>query len=206
VIKTQLSGTVFIVDDDPLIRASLEATLTSVGLRTEKFASADQFLLYAGPHQVGCLLVDVRMPGMDGLQLQEELLRRNGAISVLIMTGHADVTLAVRAMKSGAVDILEKPFKRETLLAKISVALEIANQKSAGIEQSTAREAKLLTLTSREREVVILLAAGQSNKEIARNLNLSSRTVEVHRARAMEKLEVESLAALVLMTANIASA
>jgi two-component system response regulator FixJ len=201
----QYSGTVFIVDDDPLIRASLEATLTSVGIRAEKFASAEQFLVYAGHHQTGCLLVDIRMPGMDGLELQEELLRRNVPVSVIIMTGHADVPLAVRAMKSGALDILEKPFKRETLLSKISVALAIANEKFARLEQAEAIQAKVLTLTLRERQVVKLLAAGQSNKEIARTLNLSSRTVEIHRARAMEKLEVDNLPALVIMSANIAA-
>ena len=202
--ETNLSGTVFIVDDDPLIRASLEASLTALGLQTEKFASAEQFLVYAGPHQVGCLLVDVRMPGMDGLQLQEELSRRNVPVSVIVMTGHADVDLAVRAMRNGALDILEKPFKRDKLLSKVSAALAVAKGKSEKIREAETVKGKMLALSLRERQVVDLLAAGKSNKEIAKSLGLSPRTVEVHRANAMEKLEVNSLAALILMTAKIA--
>jgi FixJ family two-component response regulator len=124
---TQSSGTVFVVDDDPLIRASLEATLVSAGLRAEKFASAEQFLVYAGPHQKGCLLVDVRMPGMNGLELQEELTRRNVPVAVIIMTGHADVSLAVRAMKGGALDILEKPFKRDAAFERGPPKVKICN-------------------------------------------------------------------------------
>ena len=202
--ETNPTGTVFIVDDDPLIRASLEASLTALGLQTEKFASAEQFLVYAGPHQVGCLLVDVRMPGMDGLQLQEELSRRNVPVSVIVMTGHADVDLAVRAMRNGALDILEKPFKRDKLLSKVSAALAVAKGKSEKIREAETVKGKMLALSLRERQVVDLLAAGKSNKEIAKSLGLSPRTVEVHRANAMEKLEVNSLAALILMAAKIA--
>lgn len=196
-VSERLSGTIFIVDDDPLVRSSLEITLNSVGLRTEKFASATHFLTYVTPLHVGCLLVDFRMPGIDGLELQAELTRQNAPISVIIMTGYADISLAVRAIKGGAVDVLEKPFKRAQLLSQIASGLATAQEKLARIRATETNRAKLGALTGREREVARLLIVGQTNKEIARALGLSPRTVEIHRARVMEKLDVSNLPALV---------
>jgi two-component system response regulator FixJ len=199
VVSERLSGTVFIVDDDPLLRSSLEVTLNSAGLKTEKFASAAYFLTYLTPLHVGCLLVDLRMPGIDGLELQTELALRNAPISAIIMTGYADVALAVRAIKGGALDVLEKPFKRTQLLCQVASGLALAREKLARIRATETSRARLNALTDREREVVKLLLAGQTNKEIARALGLSPRTVEIHRARVMEKLDVSNLPALVRM-------
>ena len=198
-VSERLSGTVFIVDDDPLLRSSLEVTLNSVGLRTEKFASASYFLTCLTPLHVGCLLVDLRMPGIDGLELQTELTRRNAPISAIIMTGYADVALAVRAIRGGALDVLEKPFKRTQLLCQVASGLALAREKLAQIRATETSRARLDALTEREKEVVKLLLVGQTNKEIARALGLSPRTVEIHRARVMEKLDVSNLPALVRM-------
>jgi len=193
-------GTAYIVDDDSLVRSSIEATLASAGFRVEKFASAAHFLSCITAPSVGCVLVDFRMPGIDGLELQEELKGRNSPLSVIILTGYADVPLAVRAIKNGALDILQKPFNRAQLLAEVASGIAISKEKFAQIQAMEEKLARLNALTNREREVANLLVVGQTNKEIAETLGLSFRTVEIHRAHVMEKLAVHNLPDLLRVT------
>lgn len=188
---------VFIVDDDALVRSSLEEILKLAGFSPEKFISGESFLSSFTEHWSGCLLVDVHMPGMTGLELQEELVRRNAAIAVIVMTGNANVPLAVRAVSSGALDVLEKPFRREDLLGKVSRAIAIAEEKQSRIANIDAMNRQLNLLTEREQTIFREIAIGGSNKEIARRTKLSTRTVENHRAKIMQKLQVGNLAGLV---------
>jgi two-component system response regulator FixJ len=197
------SDVVFVVDDDALIRRSLEATLSLAGFKVVQFASAQQFLTQVAPRQSGCVLVDIRMPGMDGLTFQEELSRRQASLSVIIITGHADVSLAVRAMKGGALDVLEKPFSTERLIAQVKAALAISTDKASEASIREKLSQKLQMLSDRERDVLKLVVKGHSNRAIAGMLAISPRTVDIHRARVMEKLNAQSLAELVRMTAPI---
>ena len=195
--------TVFVVDDDALVRRSLEVTLSLAGFRIVQFASAQHFLAQISPDQSGCVVADIRMPGMDGLALQEELSRRRAFISVIIITGHADVPLAVRAMRAGAVDVLEKPISNEKLIAQIKSALSISADKATEASLREKLSQKLKMLSDRERDVLRLVVEGYSNRKIAGALAISPRTVDIHRARVMEKLDAGSLAELVRMTATI---
>jgi len=191
---------VFVVDDDSAMRESLQWLIESVGLRVEVHDSAESFLKSYYPGRSGCLLLDVRMPGMSGLDLQEYLKREEITIPVIIITGHGDVPMAVRAMKMGAVDFIEKPFNDEVLLDAIRHALSIDSRqrgRQAGIAEIAAR---LAQLTPREHEVMEMVTAGRSNKEIAKLLGVSAKTVEAHRARVMEKMQAGSLAELVRMS------
>jgi len=188
---------VFVVDDDADARDSLCALLESAGVAAEAHESARAFLNAYQPGRPGCLIADIRMPDMDGLELQEELNRRNAGLPVIVVTGHADVPLAVRAMKAGAVDLIEKPYDDELLLASVRRALA---QAQGAREQAVAVEAaktRIATLSVRERQVLELLVAGQPNKIIAFELDISPRTVEIHRAHVMEKMEAKSLSDLV---------
>jgi len=193
----QSEPTVYVVDDDEPIRDSLRMLLRSAGLPVETFASAQQFLAAYTPPAPGCLLVDVRMPGMSGLELQELLAARKIALPVIVITGHGHVAMAVRAMKAGAADFVEKPFDDELLLECIRRTL--ARDADTRRRQSRSSEStqRLAALTPREREIMEHLVAGKSNKAIAADLGISARTVEVHRARIMEKLEAKSLADVV---------
>lgn len=195
--------TVFVVDDDALVRRSLEVTLSLAGFRIVQFASAQHFLAQIAPDQSGCVVVDIRMPGMDGLALQEELSRRHAFMSVIIITGHADVPLAVRAMRAGAVDVLQKPISNEKLIAQIKSALAISAEKATEASLREKLSQRLKMLSDRERDVLRLVVEGYPNREIARALAISPRTVDIHRARVMEKLDAGSLAELVRMTAAI---
>jgi len=195
--------TVFVVDDDALVRRSLEVTLSLAGFRIVQFASAQHFLAQIAPDQSGCVVVDIRMPGMDGLALQEELSRRHAFMSVIIITGHADVPLAVRAMRAGAVDVLQKPISNEKLIAQIKSALAISAEKATEASLREKLSQKLKMLSDRERDVLRLVVEGYSNRKIAGALAISPRTVDIHRARVMEKLDAGSLAELVRMTATI---
>lgn len=188
---------IYIVDDDEALRDSLVWLLESSGYRAEAFASADDFLKVFSAELTGCLLLDVRMPGMSGLELFEELRRRHCALPVIFITGHGDVPMAVSAVKKGAVDFIEKPFGDRDMLALIeeSLAAERAGRGRRMLEALTAR--RLAGLTQREREVLDLIICGKLNKQIADVLGISIKTVEVHRARVMEKMEVNSLAELV---------
>jgi len=187
---------VYIVDDDAAILDSLKILVESEGYRAVAFASALEFLASDAPAALdGCLIADVRMPGMSGLELQEELNARGAKLPVIIMTGHGDVPLAVSAMKAGAVDFLEKPFDEEALLDSIRRAIE----KPAVDEAVRQTLERMAALTPRENEVLDLLVLGRANKVIAYELSISPRTVEIHRARVMDKMGARSLAELVRM-------
>lgn len=188
---------VFVVDDDADVRDSLCALLESAGVAAEAFASAQAFLDAHKPERAGCLIADIRMPDMDGLELQEELNRRNAGLPVIVVTGHADVPLAVRAMKAGAVDLIEKPFDDVLLLASVKRALAKATGAREQAAVTDAAKARIASLSARERQVLELLVAGQPNKIIAFELDISPRTVEIHRAHVMEKMEAKSLSDLV---------
>jgi len=194
--------TVHIIDDDPAIRDSLALLLQSSGLKAVAYPSAESFLAVAldGP---GCLVLDVRMPGMGGLALQEELARRDRRIPVIVVTGHADVPLAVRAMKAGAVDFVEKPFDHEALLAAVRKALDLGIETARITARDEEVQRRVGLLTPREREVLDALIAGKPNKIIARELSISHRTVEIHRARVMEKMRARTLSELVRMGLSV---
>jgi FixJ family two-component response regulator len=193
-------ATVFVVDDEPAIRDSLAMLLRSVGLPSRAFPSAPAFLEGLEPGAPGCVVADVRMPGMSGLELQEALRARQATLPVIIITGHGDIAMAVRAMKAGAADFIEKPFNEQVLLDAVHRAL--AQQRSDAPAPGANRaeiETRVATLTPREREVMLLIAEGRPNKVVATRLGLSTRTVEVHRAKVMEKMNARSLAELVRM-------
>ncbi len=190
---------VFVVDDDQAIRSSLKWLIESVGLQVEAYASADEFTRSYYPGRAGCLLLDVRMPGMSGLELQEHFARNDIHIPIIIITGHGDVPMAVRAMKAGAIDFIDKPFNDELLLESIRNALAIDQQQRELQSRRAEIAARLDHLTPREHEVMEMVTEGRSNKEIAMDLGVSAKTVEAHRARVMEKMGAGSLAELVRM-------
>ena len=188
---------IYVVDDDEALRDSLVWLLESSGHHVRAWESAESFLRDFQPAMTGCLVLDVRMPGMSGLELFEELKRRHFTLPVIFITGHGDVPMAVSAVKKGAVDFIEKPFSERDMLNLISECLA-AEQQSRDKRQLEAETARRLThLTQREREVLDLIIAGKLNKQIADVLGISIKTVEVHRARVMEKMEANSLAELV---------
>jgi two-component system, LuxR family, response regulator FixJ len=193
------SATIFIVDDDEAIRESLGLLLEASGYRSVAFASGEDFLKALARDAAGCLLVDVRMPGMGGLEVQQELRRRGSAVPAIVMTGHADVPLAVQAMRAGAADFIEKPFSDTTILASIERALKQGEAQRQAHAGNAAILALADLLTGREREVLIELVAGHPNKVIAHHLSISPRTVEIHRARVMEKMRARNLSELVRM-------
>jgi two-component system response regulator FixJ len=191
--------TVFVVDDDRAVRESLALLVQSVGLEVETFAGAGDFLDSYQPDRRGCLITDIRMPGMSGLELQERLSADHQQIPVIVLTGFGDVPAAVRALKGGAVDFVEKPFNPQALLDLVQLAIS----RDAEIREQAEREAELAErmalLTPREQEVMALVVAGKANKVIAIDLSISERTVELHRGRIMKKMRVRSLAELMRM-------
>jgi len=196
----QPEPTVFVVDDDRAMRDSLSWLLDSVGLRVRSYATAAEFLADHDPAQPGCLVLDVRMPGMSGLDLQAELARRGVELPTIVITGHAEVSMAVRAVKAGAIDFIEKPFSDQLLLDRVRQALEIDLEVREVRRRREDALRRLATLTAREREVLNLVVAGKQNKEIASELGVSPKTVEVHRAHVMSKMCVDSLAELIRIT------
>ena len=189
--------TVFVVDDDADLRESLGWLFESAGLRVKSYSTAQEFLTDYKPEEPGCLLLDVRMPGLSGLDLQEELRRRGVPPPIIIMTGHARVPMAVRALKGGAIDFIQKPFSDQELLERIRQAIDL-DRGTRQMRMECTKFAALLTyLTPREREVMDLVIAGKPNKIIAADLGISPKTVEIHRGRVMEKMQVESVAELV---------
>ncbi len=188
---------IFIVDDDDGLRDSLRVLLESAGLRVQDFPRAAAFLDFYTPAHEGCLVADVRMPDMDGLALQAELMRRKFELPVIIMTGDGDVPLAVRAMRAGAIDFIEKPFDDEAFLTSVRRALDIHRETRGQASASHASRERVAGLTPRERDVLELLVAGHPNKVIAFKLDISPRTVEVHRGRLMEKMQARGLSDLV---------
>lgn len=189
--------TVFIVDDDEAVRESLEDLLDSVGLNVQTYASAADFLAGYSADELGCLILDVRMPGMSGLELQQELNRRNMSLPVIILTGHGDVPMAVQAMKQGALDFIQKPFRDQNLLDQVNKALDNSNGKYTLQQRVEQTNQQIQTLTSREQQVMQMTVEGMPNKVIAIDLGVSQRTIEVHRANMMRKLQADSLADLV---------
>jgi len=193
----EAESTVFVVDDDAELRESLGWLLESAGLRVKSYSTAQEFLAQYESDEPGCLLLDVRMPGLSGLDLQEELKRRGVPPPIIIMTGHARVPIAVRALKGGAIDFIQKPFSDQALLERIRQAIDL-DRRTRLVRMECTKFAELLTyLTPREREVMDLVIAGKPNKIIAADLGISPKTVEIHRGRVMEKMEVESVAELV---------
>jgi FixJ family two-component response regulator len=191
---------VFVVDDEPAIRDSLALLLRSVGLPTRTFDSAQAFLDAFQPVPNACLLADVRMPGMSGLELQETLRTRGLKVPVIVLTGHGDIAMAVRAMKAGAADFIEKPYNDQVLIDSVNRALAASRSAQGSPPADRAGiEARIATLSPREREVMQFVIEGKPNKVIATRLGLSTRTVEVHRAKVMEKMQAASLAELVRM-------
>jgi two-component system response regulator FixJ len=187
---------VYIVDDDAAVRDSLRMLLESAGYLVRSYNSARSFLGDAELDR-GCLIVDIRMPGMSGLELQEELVRRRITLPVIVITGHGDVSLAVRAMIAGAVDFIEKPFDDQRMLDSVANAKQLAIQRRGQAGQAQAARNLLDLLTPREREVFDRLVKGQANKIVAHGLGISPRTVEIHRAHVMSKLQARSLSDIV---------
>jgi len=191
--------TVFIVDDDAAIRFAMQALMDSVNLNHEIFASADEFLEKIADQRPGCLVLDIRMPGLGGLELQEELIKRGNTLPIIFITGHGDVPMAVEAMQKGAVDFIQKPFRDQELLDRIREALATDEERREAQQHHAEVAHRLERLTNREREVFDLVVTGKPNKVIAYELGVSQRTVEIHRARVMEKMQARSLADLVKM-------
>lgn len=194
---------IFVVDDDEGVRNSLRFLLKSVGLETRALASASEFLEIYQPAHPGCLVLDVRMPGMSGLELQQQLNLRGAVIPVIFITGHGDIPMAVEAMQQGAFDFLQKPFRDQDLIDRIQRALERDAHNRAALAQHAKIRERLESLTPREREVLALLTRGKPNKVMAAELGVSQRTVEIHRARVMEKSGAASLAQLVRMVMDL---
>jgi RNA polymerase sigma factor (sigma-70 family) len=189
--------TVFVVDDDSEVRETLKWLVESVGLKIETFASAQDFLNAYDPNRPGCLVTDVRMPGMSGIELQAKLMAEEVTLPIIIVSGYADVPTAVRSMKGGAIDFVEKPFNEQMMLERIQLSiLEDARLRQKRAQGERAR-ARLNSLTPRERQVMDLVIMGKSNKQIARELDISPKTVEVHRSNVMAKMKAQSLAELV---------
>lgn len=190
-------ATVFVVDDDDAVRESLAFLLKSVGLKVESFSSAQDFLKSYNPARAGCLVLDIRMPGMSGLELQEKLKQMESMLPIIFITGHGDVPMAVKAIKAGAADFVQKPFRDQELIDRIREVLE--EDASARVEK--LQKAEILkcidSLTEREREVMEQVVDGKANKVVAIDLNVSQRTVEIHRANVMDKMKARSLAQLV---------
>jgi RNA polymerase sigma factor (sigma-70 family) len=190
---------VFVVDDDPAVRSSLKFLISTVGLEVESFDSADTFLHRKPPDAPSCLVLDVRLPGLSGLDFQRELAARNIRIPIVFVTGHGDIPMSVRAMKAGAVEFLTKPFRDQDLLDAIRIALERDRARREEEKEVTELQQRFESLTPREREVISMVVSGMINKQIAGQLGTAENTVKVQRSRAMEKMHAQSLADLIRM-------
>ncbi len=190
---------VYVVDDDDAVRSALKLQIKSIGLAVEGYASAPDFLAHFDSQRPSCLVLDVRMPSMSGLELQQELNQRGAIIPVIFITGHGDIPMAVDAMQHGAFDFLQKPFRDQDLIDRIQRALARDATNRQQLQQGDRIRDHLSSLTPREQEVLHLLVSGKQNKVMAAELGVSQRTVEIHRARVMEKMEANSVAQLVRM-------
>lgn len=197
-----IAPTVFVVDDDAAVRDSLRWLLESLQLKVETFESAEQFLENYSIYRIGCLLLDLRMPGMSGLQLQQRLAEQKFALPIIIITGHGDIPVAVRAVKNGAYDFIEKPFDNDRLVERAKDALELDKEHHPKRLALDAVNARIANLTPREKQVLEFVIDNHSNKEIAAKLGVSIKTVEFHRARVMEKMHADSLLHLAQMVAS----
>ena len=181
-------GLVYVVDDDEAVRDSLQWLLEGKDYRVRCFESAEAFLSRYDPREVACLVADIRMGGMTGMELQDRLLERHSPLPIVFITGHGDVPMAVQTMKKGALDFIQKPFNEQQLMALVDRMLETARTAFADLQQAASREALMARLTGRESQVLERIVAGRLNKQIADDLNISIKTVEAHRANIMEKL------------------
>jgi FixJ family two-component response regulator len=199
-------GTVYVVDDDEAVRDSLQWLLEGKDYRVRCFDSAESFLSRYDPREVACLIVDIRMAGMTGLDLQDRLIERKSPLPIVFITGHGDVPMAVDTMKKGALDFIQKPFNEDALVNLVERMLDVARQSFAGYQQAASREALLAKLTSREAQVLERIVAGRLNKQIADDLGISIKTVEAHRANIMEKLGANTVADLLKIALGQAAA
>jgi RNA polymerase sigma factor (sigma-70 family) len=190
---------VFVVDDDPSVRSSLKFLLSTVGLQVESFDSANTFLRKKSADVPSCLVLDVRLPGLSGIDIQRDLAARNIRIPIIFLTGHGDIPMSVRAMKAGAVEFLTKPFRDQDLLDAVRIALEQDRARREQEKEVTNLQQRFDSLTSREQQVISMLVSGMLNKQIAGQLGTAESTVKVQRSRAMEKMHAESLVDLVKM-------
>jgi RNA polymerase sigma factor (sigma-70 family) len=190
---------VFVVDDDPSVRSSLKFLLSTVGLQVESFDSADAFLHKKPPDAPSCLVLDVRLPGLSGLDFQRELAAKNIRIPIVFLTGHGDIPMSVRAMKAGAVEFLTKPFRDQDLLDAVRIALERDRARREQDKDVMILQRRFDSLTSREQEVISMVVSGMLNKQIADQLGTAESTVKVQRSRAIEKMHAESLLDLIRM-------
>ena len=190
---------VFVIDDDPSMRAALEDLVGSVGLQVRAFASPQDFLHSKRPDAPGCLVLDVRLPGMSGLTFQKELAKLGVSLPVIFITGHGDIPMSVRAMKAGAIEFLTKPFHDQDLLDAIHAAIERDRKRCREAVLVAELQERYATLTERERQIMTLVVVGRANKQIAAELNLSEMTVKVHRGQVMRKMNAASLPELVRM-------
>lgn len=194
-----MEETVYVVDDDPSVRKGLSRLLNTVGFNVEAFSSAQDFLKHRQKDQNGCILLDVRMPGMSGLDMQKKMNKSKYNLPVVFITGHGDVPMSVQAMKKGAVNFLTKPVDKQNLLNAIKEAIKINRQKRIQRDNVRTIRNRLKKLTSREHEVFLLVITGMLNKQISSKLGISEKTVKIHRGRVMKKMQVASVANLVYL-------
>ena len=200
---TGIQQTVYVVEDDEAVRDSLELLLKSDDKPVQTYESASAFLKDYSDQMAGCIVLDIRMPGMDGMELQKKLNEKHSILPIIFVTGHGDVPMAVDAMKEGAVDFIQKPYREEALLEKIEAALEQDREQRKSLDEKQEIIRRVKSLTPREREIMDRMIAGQANKVIAIELEISQRTVEIHRSRVMHKMGTHSLAHLVRMVLSV---
>jgi FixJ family two-component response regulator len=201
--RADAAATVFVIDDDASVRRALERQLRTAGFQVETFDTAQDYVARAPQAAIACIVTDIRMPGMSGLDLQDSLAQAGGALPMVFITGHGDIPTTVRAMKSGAVNFLPKPFAERDILAAVTEALERSRAMDRTREETERLRARFQTLTRREREVLALVTAGLLNKLIADRLGIAETTIKVHRGRVMEKMGASSLADLVRMSERL---